>query len=67
MAWLIRGCTGVLAGIAYVARTIRLTLLAPDIIEAVMAGQCPPGLTLKRVSREFSVDWDEQRRVFGNA
>lgn len=27
---------------AYVARTIRLTLLAPEIIEAVMAGQCPP-------------------------
>jgi hypothetical protein len=45
---------------AYVARTIRLTLLAPDIIEAVMAGQCPPGLTLKRLSREFPVDWNDQ-------
>jgi len=49
---------------AYVARTIRLTLLAPDIIEAVMTGQCPPGLTLKRLSREFPILWDEQRRLF---
>jgi len=49
---------------AYVARTIRLTLLAPEIIEAVMAGQCPPALTLKRLSREFPMAWDEQRRIF---
>jgi len=49
---------------SYVARTIRLTLLAPEIIEAVMTGQCPPGLTLKRLSREFPILWDEQRRLF---
>ena len=48
---------------AYVARTIRLTLLAPEIIEAVMAGQCPPALTLKRLSREFSAIWDERRML----
>jgi len=47
---------------AYVVRTIRLTLLAPEIIEAVMAGRCPPSLTLKRLSREFSVIWNDQRR-----
>lgn len=52
---------------AYVARTIRLTLLAPDIIEAVMAGQCPPALSLKRLSREFPVVWDDQRREWGLA
>ena len=52
---------------AYVARTIRLTLLAPEIIEAVLAGQCPPALTLKRLSREFPVGWDDQRREWGIA
>ena len=52
---------------AYVARTIRLTLLAPEIIEAVMAGQCPAELTLKRLSREFPVVWDDQRREWGLA
>ncbi|OPZ85957.1 MAG: hypothetical protein BWY76_01177 [bacterium ADurb.Bin429] len=52
---------------AYVARTIRLTLLAPDIIEAVMAGQCPPALTLKRLTREFPVVWEDQRRAWGVA
>ena len=49
--------------IAYVARTIRLTLLAPDIIEAVMAGQRIPGLSLKRLSREFPVVWEDQQRM----
>ena len=52
---------------SYVARTIRLTLLAPEIIEAVLAGQCPPALTLKRLSREFPVGWDDQRREWGIA
>ncbi len=50
---------------AYVARTIRLTLLAPEIIEAVIAGQCPSALTLKRLSREFPVVWDDQRWAWG--
>jgi hypothetical protein len=50
---------------AYVARTIRLTLLAPDIIEAVMAGRCPSDLTLKRLTREFPVVWEDQRRAWG--
>jgi len=57
--------TAVKQDTAYVARTIRLTLLAPEIIEAVMAGQCPPALTLKRLSREFPVVWDDQRREWG--
>lgn len=52
---------------AYVARTIRLTLLAPDIIEAIMTGQCPPALTLQRLSREFPLVWDDQRREWGVA
>jgi hypothetical protein len=50
---------------AYVARTVRLTLLAPDIVEAIIAGQCPPELTLKRLTREFSVVWEDQRREVG--
>jgi hypothetical protein len=52
---------------AYVARTIRLTLLAPEIIETIMAGQCPPDLTLKRLTRGFPVVWDDQRREWGIA
>ncbi len=48
----------------YVARTIRLTLLAPDIIDAIMTGHCPPAINLKRLSRTFPMRWDEQRRVF---
>jgi len=50
--------------IPYVARTIRLTLLAPDIIDAIMVGHCPPAINLKRLSRTFPMRWDEQRQVF---
>jgi len=50
---------------AYVARTIRLTLLAPEIIEAVIVGRRPPELTLKRLTREFPVVWEDQRREWG--
>jgi len=57
--------TAVKQDTAYVAGTIRLTLLAPEIIEAVMAGQCPSALTLKRLSREYPVVWDDQRRAWG--
>ncbi|HEY3379310.1 MAG TPA: hypothetical protein VGL77_17670 [Armatimonadota bacterium] len=52
---------------AYVARTIRLILLAPDLIEAIMPGQCLPTLTLQRLSREFPLVWDDQRREWGVA
>ena len=31
---------------SYVARVLRLTLLAPDIIEAILAGREPSGLSL---------------------
>jgi hypothetical protein len=51
--------------LAYVARTIRLTLLAPDIIEEIMAGNCPQELTLERLSKKVPVLWEEQRREWG--
>ncbi len=51
--------------VAYVARTIRLTLLAPDIIEAVMSGKRPLELTLERLSQKFPANWEEQRREWG--
>lgn len=49
----------------YVNRVIRCALLAPDIVELILAGRQPPELTLNRLFREIPVDWAEQRRVFG--
>jgi hypothetical protein len=47
---------------SYVARILRLTLLAPDIIESVLDGTEPDGLSLGKLY-QLPMDWDEQRRV----
>jgi len=45
----------------YVRRLLSLTLLAPDIIAAILAGNEPSGLSLARLTRGMPVRWDEQR------
>jgi hypothetical protein len=48
---------------SYVARTLRLTLLAPDILEAILDGRHDPErVTLNRLMEPFSVVWREQDR-----
>ena len=51
--------------LTHMYRVMRLTLLAPDIIEAVLNGTQPRTLTLQNVVRGFPVSWQEQRKVFG--
>jgi hypothetical protein len=46
---------------SYVGRVLRLTLLAPDIIEAILAGRQPARLQLVHLLRRFPVAWPEQR------
>lgn len=45
----------------YLGRILRLTLLAPDIVEAVLNGQQPAGLELPQLSDSFPACWIEQR------
>ncbi|MCB9833035.1 MAG: hypothetical protein H6807_11240 [Planctomycetes bacterium] len=52
---------------SYVGRMIRLTLLAPDIVEAIIRGREPSGLSLARLVREGPLRWDEQRGALGFA
>lgn len=47
---------------SYVGRLLRLTLLAPDIIQAILRGEEPSGLSLEKL-KSFSMDWEEQRMV----
>ena len=47
---------------SYVGRILRLTLLAPDIIELIVAGREPSGLSLERLVKAMPVEWEEQRR-----
>ncbi len=50
---------------AYIAKTIRMTQLAPDIIEAILNGRQPRSLTLSQMFRPFPDNWAEQRKHFG--
>ena len=48
---------------SYVSRILRLTLLAPDIVEAIVNGRHPPELTLANVMNPFPSRWDQQVSV----
>ena len=50
---------------SYVSRILRLTLLAPDIVEAILQGREPSGLSLAKLTRTLPLLWDEQRVQFG--
>jgi hypothetical protein len=49
-------------GSSYVTRVLRLTLLAPDIVEAILDGKQGPEVTLARVLEPFPVVWTDQLR-----
>ena len=50
---------------SYLSRTIRLSLLAPDIVEAILSGTQPTTLRLADLKAPFSISWHEQRAAFG--
>jgi hypothetical protein len=47
---------------SYICRVLRLTLLAPDIVERVMDGGRTAGLA--RLLEPFPVEWEKQREQF---
>src|SRR4051812_49842236 len=49
----------------YVGGILRLTLLAPDIIEAILDGRQPPTLGLATLLKPFPIEWDQQRMEIG--
>ena len=49
---------------SYVGRHLNLTLLAPDIVEAILMGREPDGLSLETLFR-LPMAWEEQRRALG--
>ena len=48
----------------YVGNVLRLTLLAPDIVEAIMDGRQPIGLGLPALLKPFPIEWDRQPLLF---
>ena len=47
---------------SYMTRVLRLTLLAPDIVEAILGGKQRPEVTLAQVLETFPAEWSRQSR-----
>ncbi|MCA4920341.1 MAG: hypothetical protein ING82_13015 [Roseomonas sp.] len=48
---------------SYVSRVLRLTLLSPTLVEAILVGRQPEGVTLPALLEGVPVGWGEQRGV----
>jgi site-specific DNA recombinase len=47
----------------YASRILRSAFLAPDIVEAILEGRQPVGLTLDKMLDELPLDWAKQRSL----
>ena len=47
---------------SYVSRILRLALLAPDLVEAILGGWADQRVMLERLERPLPVGWEEQRQ-----
>jgi hypothetical protein len=52
---------------SYVSRILRLALLSPDVIEAILAGQTDQALMLEQLEGPLPRNWEEQRRLHERA
>src|SRR3954453_5452799 len=46
---------------SYASRILRLALLAPDLVEAILGGWADQRVMLKKLERPLPVGWEEQR------
>lgn len=49
---------------SYVSRLLRMTLLAPELVEAILAGHQPLGLTMAKAMQPFELGWARQKSLF---
>ena len=49
----------------YVSRIIRLTLLFPEIIHAIIAGTLEKDIGIEQLKQAMPLMWDEQKKMFG--
>ncbi len=50
----------------YLGSLLRLTLLAPEIVEAILDGRQPAVLQLDDLLKGFPLEWGRQRQAVGN-
>jgi hypothetical protein len=48
---------------SFVSRLLRLTLLAPDIVEVIIDGRQPKGMQLEELTKTLPSRWEEQRKT----
>ena len=51
---------------SYMTRVLRLALLAPDIVEAILDGRQGPEITLAQLLKPFPASWTEQKMIFAS-
>ena len=51
-------------GFSYMTRVLRLSLLAPEIVEAILEGKQSPEMKLAGLLEPFPVAWEEQAEQF---
>ena len=49
----------------YVSRIIRLTLLSPEIIHAIIAGTLEKDIGIEQLKQAMPLMWDDQKKMFG--
>jgi hypothetical protein len=49
---------------AYLCRVLRLTLLSPNITEAILSGRMADGVDLASLLKPFPIDWKRQQALF---
>jgi len=47
---------------SYISRVLRLTLLSPEIVEAILDGRQSPALTMAKILKPFPLKWRDQKR-----
>ena len=50
----------------YMARLMRLSLLSPELVDAVIDGHQPANITLANLMDPFPADWKEQHRLWSD-
>ncbi|NGZ05138.1 MAG: hypothetical protein G8237_02160 [Magnetococcales bacterium] len=50
---------------SYLARILRLNVLAPSIVETILRGDYPDSLSLEKLRAGIPVEWEEQQELFG--
>ena len=50
----------------YMARLMRLSLLSPELVDAIMDGRQPANVTLAKLTDPFPTDWKEQHALWSD-